>query len=64
MNSPISIGDIELAFVSGGRLWIDGGNMFGVVPRVMWEQVSPPDEQHRIQLDTNCVLVRTPIRWD
>ena len=38
---------------------IDGGNMFGVVPRVMWEKVSPPDEQNRIQLETNCVLVRT-----
>jgi glyoxylase-like metal-dependent hydrolase (beta-lactamase superfamily II) len=59
MNKPILIGDIRLEFVSGGRLWIDGGNMFGVVPRVMWEKVSPPDEQNRIQLETNCVLVRT-----
>ena len=63
MNASISIGDIQLTFVSGGRLWIDGGNMFGVIPRVMWEQVSPPDEQNRIQLETNCVLVRTPTRW-
>jgi glyoxylase-like metal-dependent hydrolase (beta-lactamase superfamily II) len=60
MNEPILIGDIQLTFVSGGRLWIDGGNMFGVVPRAMWEKVSPPDEQNRIQLETNCVLVRTP----
>jgi glyoxylase-like metal-dependent hydrolase (beta-lactamase superfamily II) len=59
MNAPISIGDMRLSIVSGGRLWIDGGNMFGVVPRVMWEKKSPPDEQHRIQLDTNCILVRT-----
>jgi glyoxylase-like metal-dependent hydrolase (beta-lactamase superfamily II) len=59
MNQPISIGEIRLAFVSGGRLRIDGGNMFGVVPRVMWEKASPPDEQNRIELDTTCVLVRT-----
>ena len=26
----------------------------------MWERKSPPDEQHRIRLETNCVLVRTP----
>jgi glyoxylase-like metal-dependent hydrolase (beta-lactamase superfamily II) len=58
MSNSISIGDIQLTFVSGGRLRIDGGNMFGVVPRVMWEKASPPDEQHRIRLDTNCVLVR------
>jgi glyoxylase-like metal-dependent hydrolase (beta-lactamase superfamily II) len=57
--NPLRIGDIEVGFVSGGRLWIDGGNMFGVVPRVMWERVSPPDAEHRIALDTNCVLVRT-----
>ncbi len=33
--------------------------MFGVVPRVLWERKSPPDDQHRIQLDTNCVVVQS-----
>ena len=59
MNAPISIGDIQLTMVSGGRLWIDGGNMFGVIPRDV-ERESPPDDRHRIQLDTNCVLVNMP----
>jgi glyoxylase-like metal-dependent hydrolase (beta-lactamase superfamily II) len=58
MKAPISIGGIQLTIVSGGRLRIDGGNMFGVIPRVLWERESPPDNQHRILLDTNCVLVR------
>ncbi|HJQ63934.1 MAG TPA: MBL fold metallo-hydrolase [Burkholderiales bacterium] len=58
-NSSISVGDIRLTIVSGGQLWIDGGNMFGVIPRVLWQQKSPPDELNRIRLDTNCVLVRT-----
>src|SRR6476660_2112110 len=60
MSERLSIGDIELSFVSGGRLRIDGGNMFGVIPRVLWERESPPDEQHRISLATNCIVVRTP----
>jgi glyoxylase-like metal-dependent hydrolase (beta-lactamase superfamily II) len=60
VSGTLFIGDIGLRFVSGGRLRIDGGNMFGVVPRVMWEREAPPDEQHRISLATNCVLVRTP----
>lgn len=60
MNAPISIGGIQVTVVSGGRLRLDGGNMFGVVPRMMWQRVSPPDEQHRILLETNCMLVRTP----
>jgi glyoxylase-like metal-dependent hydrolase (beta-lactamase superfamily II) len=59
MSPRLDIGDIRLTFVSGGKLRIDGGNMFGVIPRVMWEQKSPPDEQHRISLETNCILVRT-----
>jgi glyoxylase-like metal-dependent hydrolase (beta-lactamase superfamily II) len=60
MTTPISIGDFQLTNISGGRLRVDGGNMFGVIPRAMWERVSPPDELNRIQLETNCVVVRTP----
>jgi glyoxylase-like metal-dependent hydrolase (beta-lactamase superfamily II) len=60
MNPSIAIGDIHITIVSGGRLRIDGGNMFGIVPRVLWAQESPPDEHNRISLDTNCILVRTP----
>lgn len=58
MNTVINLGNIQLAIVSGGRLWNDGGTMFGVVPRVLWERKSPADAQHRILLDTNCVVVR------
>jgi glyoxylase-like metal-dependent hydrolase (beta-lactamase superfamily II) len=60
MGASLSIGDIQLNFVSGGGLRIDGGNMFGVIPRILWERESPPDEQHRIRLATNCIVVRTP----
>jgi glyoxylase-like metal-dependent hydrolase (beta-lactamase superfamily II) len=59
MDGTISLGGLQLEVVSGGKLWIDGGNMFGVIPRVLWERKSPPDEQNRILLDTNCILVRT-----
>lgn len=33
--------------------------MFGVVPRVLWQKVAPPDEQNRIRLGLNCLLIRT-----
>lgn len=59
MSEPFTIGDFELTNVSGGRLWVDGGTMFGIIPRAMWARVSPPDEQNRIRLETNCVLFRT-----
>jgi glyoxylase-like metal-dependent hydrolase (beta-lactamase superfamily II) len=60
MSTHLSVGEIRLTIVSGGRLWIDGGNMFGVIPRVLWQRKAPPDDQNRIQLDTNCVVVQTP----
>ena len=34
--------------------------MFGVVPRVLWERVCPPDELNRVRLNMNCVFIETP----
>ncbi len=53
------LGDFELHTVSGGNYWIDGGSMFGVVPRPLWTRYITPDEQGRIAQRTSCVLVRT-----
>jgi len=40
-----------------GAFRLDGGAMFGIIPRVLWEGLSPPDERHRIRLQTNCLLL-------
>lgn len=53
-------GDFELFVVSDGTFRLDGGAMFGVVPRVLWEKTNPPDESNRITLGLNGLLVRTP----
>lgn len=53
------LGDLQLESVSGGRLWLDGGAMFGIVPKVRWQTQCKPDERNRIALNTNCLLVRT-----
>ena len=39
---------------------MDGGAVFGVVPKVMWEKLKTPDARNRILMATNCLLVRTP----
>jgi glyoxylase-like metal-dependent hydrolase (beta-lactamase superfamily II) len=44
------------AIQAGGQL-LDGGAMFGVVPRPLWERRITPDERHRIQLGMRCLLV-------
>jgi glyoxylase-like metal-dependent hydrolase (beta-lactamase superfamily II) len=53
----MELGDLKLTLVSDGEFRLDGGAMFGVVPRVLWEKETPPDESNRIRMGTNCLLV-------
>ena len=50
----------RLSTLSDGSFRLDGGAMFGVVPRVLWEQNDPADDQNRILLGLNCLLVEAP----
>lgn len=52
------LGGLELHVLRTGRFRLDGGAMFGVVPRPLWAKVAPPDERNRIALGLNCVLAR------
>jgi len=52
------LGDIEVRYLDGGNFWLDGGAMFGVVPKVFWDKKSPPDEKNRICMRANSLLVR------
>lgn len=54
------IGDIDLTLLSDGTTWWDGGGAFGLVPKVRWERLLPPDELNRIPMVLRCLLVRTP----
>jgi glyoxylase-like metal-dependent hydrolase (beta-lactamase superfamily II) len=53
------IGDYRFEIVPDTEFRLDGGAMFGVVPRVVWERVCPPDELNRIRMNMNCVFVDT-----
>ena len=53
------VGDIRVTALDAGRFRLDGGTMFGVVPRSIWEKKIPPDGRNRIQLGLNCLLVET-----
>ena len=54
----IRLGDIDIVTVSDGFFYLDGGAMFGVVPKVLWERKAPPDERNRIRMAMRCVLLR------
>lgn len=53
----LPLGDTKLTLISDGLFRLDGGAMFGVVPRPLWSKIKPPDEQGRISMSTNCLLV-------
>src|ERR1051326_4998869 len=56
---PFAFADFEFSFFSDGTFFRDGGAMFGVVPKPLWEKKMQPDEQNRIILGLNTLLVRT-----
>jgi len=56
------LGQFELALLDGGRFWLDGGGMFGIVPRTLWAKHYPPDEANRVQIFCHALLVQTPNR--
>ena len=39
------------------RFGLDGGAMFGIIPRPLWSRTNPPDEQNRIDMTSRCLLI-------
>ncbi len=54
----MKLGAFEIYPVTDGRFRLDGGAMFGVVPKALWEQCCQADEQNRIPLSLTCLLIR------
>jgi glyoxylase-like metal-dependent hydrolase (beta-lactamase superfamily II) len=54
----VTFGDLELISLSDGTFRLDGGAMFGVVPKPLWEKRAPADARNRIQLGLRPLLVR------
>ena len=55
----MNLGDYRVEIVPATEFKLDGGAMFGVVPRPLWEKVCPPDDLNRIRLAANCLYVET-----
>ncbi|MGQ0812694.1 MAG: MBL fold metallo-hydrolase, partial [Nitrospiraceae bacterium] len=54
----MKLGAFEIYPVTDGRFRLDGGAMFGVVPKVLWERCCPADELNRVPLSLTCLLIR------
>jgi glyoxylase-like metal-dependent hydrolase (beta-lactamase superfamily II) len=55
----MQFGDYRVEIVPDTEFRLDGGAMFGVVPRNLWSKVCPPDDQNRIRLNMNCLFIET-----
>jgi len=55
--SAIDLGRFRLHVVSDGRFKLDGGAMFGVVPKALWQRHKGADDENRIDMGTNCLLI-------
>lgn len=54
------LGRLNVHLLSDGMIKRDGGMVFGMVPKVIWEQRVRPDRRNRIRLGINCVLIQAP----
>ena len=58
----MKLGAFEIQVVEDGRFGLDGGAMFGIIPRPLWARSNPPDEANRIEMALRCLLIRTEDR--
>jgi len=53
-----ALGDLELISLCDGFIGLDGGSMFGTIPKPLWDRQSPPDSRNRITLAMRPLLIR------
>ena len=55
----MKIGKYEIKVLHTGTFALDGGAMFGIIPKIMWSRINPPDEQNRITLGAKVLLLES-----
>ena len=59
-SGSFKIGDIQLIWLNGGNFRLDGGAMFGAVPKVLWQKCYAVDEKNTILMCNDPLLIVTP----
>ena len=60
LHTTFQIGRLTAHAIEAGYLRLDGGAMFGIVPKVLWERKIPADQRNRIRLAMRCLLLEHP----
>jgi len=61
-RTSLKIGPYQICPVPTGIFGLDGGAMFGTVPKVLWEKSNPPDEKNRIPMEARALLLKSSDR--
>jgi len=56
---PVKFGNFELHPIETGLFRLDGGAMFGVVPKTLWSKQIPADDKNRIPMGMRCLLIKS-----
>lgn len=57
LQKYMHFGDYRIEIIPDTEFHLDGGAMFGVVPRNLWSRVCEPDQQNRIRMNMNCLFI-------
>ena len=60
ITAPLCVGDFQMYWLNGGHFRLDGGTMFGAVPKVLWEKKCQADSNNSIPMCNDVLLIRTP----
>ncbi len=58
--APLIIGDFKIHWLNGGNFRLDGGTMFGAVPKVLWEKKCKADAENLLPFTNDVLLIKTP----
>ena len=55
----MKVGSLNLHLISDGAIKVDGGAIFGQIPKIKWQDLMRPDRHNRIRLGLNCLLIQS-----
>ncbi|MDH7605709.1 MAG: MBL fold metallo-hydrolase, partial [Melioribacter sp.] len=58
----MKIGKYVLHAIETCKFSLDGGAMFGIIPKPLWQNTNPPDELNRVELNARCLLLKSSDR--
>ena len=58
-KTQLKIGEYEIIPIPTGLFGLDGGAMFGTVPKALWSKTNPADDHNRIQMEARALLLKS-----